>query len=226
MANGQSAIANLLGTVNANGALLVTLDGGTGSATTMTVDTLTFNNANPDVSLSRGATDVLLLASGDSMAFGGVAAGNVRLKPNGTALQVRLGDDSGYGDLVIRTFNFNGAIAGPGGEVLFSRTAPTISSGFGTSPSVVANNGTAGFTINVGTGGTASAGVIGLPTAANGWIVNVQNLTAQAANRASVRTTQTASSTTSATIQNQNVATGAATAWTASDVLLISAVGY
>jgi len=77
MANGINAIANLLGKVNANGALLVTLDGGAGSATTMTVDTLTFNNANPDVSLSRGAANRLDLATGDSFNIvdGGLTVG-------------------------------------------------------------------------------------------------------------------------------------------------------
>jgi len=112
------------------------------------------------------------------------------------------------------------------GKVLMVATAPTIASGFGTSPSIVASNGTAAFTINVGTGGTASAGVITMPAATTGWICQIQNLTAQAANRASVRTCQTASSTTSITVQNQDVATGAATAWAASDVLSITAVAY
>lgn len=106
------------------------------------------------------------------------------------------------------------------------RTAPTIASGFGTSPSVVVSNGTAAFTINVGTGGSATSGVITLPAATTGWVLHIENLTAQAANRASVRTCQTASTTTSATIQNQNVATGAATAWAASDVLSILATAY
>lgn len=111
------------------------------------------------------------------------------------------------------------------GVMTLSSATPTISSGFGTNPSIVAGKAYA-FTLNVGTGGTASSGVIGLPTATTGWIVNVQNITAQAANRASVRTCQTASTTTTATIQNQNVATGAATAWAASDILHITAIAY
>lgn len=172
-----------------------------------------------DVSLSRGAANRLDLATGDSfyVVSGGLGVGTT---PPASGITT-----SGA---VIATGNLrsDAAIQINGGSTIISSTAPTIASGFGTSPSVVTANGTAAFTINVGTGGTASAGVITMPTAATGWIVNVQNLTAQAANRASVRTTQTATTTTSVTIQNQNVATGAATAWAASDVLSITAIAY
>lgn len=112
------------------------------------------------------------------------------------------------------------------GNVIDSPTAPTIASGFGTSPSIAANNGTAAFTVNVGTGGTASAGVITMPTATTGWICNVENRTGVAANRADQRTIQTATSTTSVTVQNQTVSTGGALAWTASDVLTLQCRAY
>lgn len=102
----------------------------------------------------------------------------------------------------------------------------TISSGFGTSPVITSSNGTAAFAVNVGTGGTASDGVIGLPVAPNGWRLAVENITATAANRADQRTVQTARTTTSATVQNQTISTGAALAWTASDILLIAAFAY
>ena len=106
---------------------------------------------------------------------------------------------------------------------LLSRTAPTISSGFGTSPSVTANNGTAAFRINVGTGGTATSGVIGLPTAANGWNCYATDITT---NSASVfLTKQTASTTTTATLGNFNTS-AAATAWTASDILAVSCFAF
>ena len=102
----------------------------------------------------------------------------------------------------------------------------TIASGFGTSAAITAGNGMAAFSVNVGTGGTASDGVIGLPTAPNGWKLCVENITATAANRADQRTVQTASTTTSATVQNQTISSGASLAWTASDVLLIAALAY
>lgn len=102
----------------------------------------------------------------------------------------------------------------------------TVSSGFGTSPVITASNGMAAFAVNVGTGGVATGGVIGLPAAPNGWRVCVENITATAANRADQRTVQTASTTTSATVQNQTISTGAALAWTASDILLVAAFAY
>lgn len=108
-------------------------------------------------------------------------------------------------------------------NTLISATAPTISSGFGTGASVPNNNGTAAFTINVGTGGSASSGVIGLPAAAHGWNCYATDITT---NSTSVFVTkQTASTTTSATIGNfSDVAV--ATAWTASDILAVSCFAY
>ena len=113
-------------------------------------------------------------------------------------------------------------LKGGAGKLLSSTTAPVISSGFGTTPSIAAHNGTAAFRINVGTGGSASTGVIGLPTATTGWNCYAQNLSS---NTASVfLTKQTASSTTAATIGNYDAA-GAAAAWTASDILAVSCFG-
>lgn len=123
------------------------------------------------------------------------------------------------------TVNVSGTL-GYANKVAASSTAPTISSGFGTTPSIAANNGTTAFTVNVGTGGTASSGVVGMPTASTGWICHVNNVTAKAANRADQGTFQTATSTTSVTIQNQTVSTGAALAWTASDIIQLSCSGY
>ena len=112
-----------------------------------------------------------------------------------------------------------------GKKLLWSATAPTISSGFGTSPSVVASNGVAAFEINVGTGGSATSGVIGMPTASTGWICSANNLTAAAANRAD-NTRQTAYSTTSVTIVNETTSTGAAVGWTASDKVYLSCFAF
>jgi hypothetical protein len=109
--------------------------------------------------------------------------------------------------------------------LLISSTAPTIGSGFGTSPSV-AGARTAAFTVNVGTGGTASSGVLTMPTATTGWNCHVENRTAVAANAADQRTVQTATTTTSVTVQNQTISTGAALAWTASDVLAFLCMAY
>lgn len=105
--------------------------------------------------------------------------------------------------------------------VAWSNNAPTISSGFGTSPSVTANNGVAHFTINVGTGGVATSGVIGLPATTNSWLCFCEDITTPGANR----TRMTASTNNTCTVTNVAMATGVAAAWTASDILACSAVG-
>lgn len=114
-----------------------------------------------------------------------------------------------------------------GGEMLTSDTAPTISSGFGTSPSISAENGPSSFLIDVGTGGSATGGVIGLPTAATGWNCFVHNQTDWAAGDAARgMTAQTSETTTTVTIENQLHSDGVALAWTASDILLVSCFAY
>jgi hypothetical protein len=104
-----------------------------------------------------------------------------------------------------------------------SATAPTIYSGFGASSYVVHSNGTAVFTINVGTGGTESSGVIGLPRAKNGWAVHCEDITTQSTSV--FVTKQTATSTASATL-TQYSAEAAVVPWAASDVLVCQAAAY
>lgn len=105
---------------------------------------------------------------------------------------------------------------------------PTISSGFGTSPSIANNSGEFTFTVNVGTGGTATSGVISLPAgsltaALHGWDVKCVDITT---NSATVfMTKQTATTTTTATIGNFNTS-GVAAAWVASDILSCNASPY
>ena len=109
-------------------------------------------------------------------------------------------------------------------SVLFSATAPTISSGFGSSPSVTASNGTAEFEINVGTGGSATNGVIGLPNVAlNSWNCTCNDITTQSSTVFLCK--QIAGTTSSATIANFNTS-GAQAAWVASDKLRCSCGAY
>lgn len=112
------------------------------------------------------------------------------------------------------------------GHVLFSATAPTISSGFGTSPSIVASNGAAAFEVNVGTGGSATTGVIAMPTATTGWNCSVTDLTAAAAGTADAITAQTTGGTTTVTVKQRTVSTGVALAWAASDKLKLICAAY
>lgn len=101
--------------------------------------------------------------------------------------------------------------------------SPTISSGFGTSPSVVAGSVPLAFQINVGTGGSATSGVIGLPLAKNGWVCTGSDITTKSATVFVLK--QTASSTTTATVGNFNTS-GTAAAWVASDLLQVSCNPY
>lgn len=104
------------------------------------------------------------------------------------------------------------------GFIFWSQTAPTVSSGFGTSPTITAV-GTGGFTVNVGTGGTATGGVLTMPAAHDGWSCSVNDQTSRNTGTATNQTFQTANTTTSVTVTNQTLSTGASVAWAASDVL-------
>lgn len=109
------------------------------------------------------------------------------------------------------------------GKLLFNSTAPTIQSGFGTSPSVISSNGSSTYQINVGAGGTASSGVVTMPTATTGWNCNVDPVSAPQAAATMYSVPTTASS---VTITNYTQSTGVALAWPASMVIAVSCIGY
>ena len=132
------------------------------------------------------------------------------------------GSDIGNSLSRIRDINIGGGVYLSTAVLAISATAPTISSGFGTSPSIPNANGTAAWTINVGTGGAASSGVLTMPTASTGWVVDCVDIT----NAASFVTVQTAGTTTSVTLTNYSRTTGLAIAWTASDILRCRATAY
>ena len=206
--------------------------GGDVPLTTVTIaagGTLQFGTTTPAV-LSRSAADTLALADGDTFRSAGgwweirPAAAGYTSYDGGAISWTSSSSPSGTIDTQLKRVAAN--ISGPAVADGFGMVsaawwsvAPTVASGFGTSPSIVASNGSAAFQVNVGTGGTASSGVITMPPAATAWNGSVENRTAVAANRADQRTVITASTTTSLTVQNQTISTGAALAWTASDVL-------
>lgn len=174
----------------------------------------------------------LLWSSGDPSALSGDTglcrgtANRVDL-PSGDSLNIPSGNITVSGDISGSTLSI-GTVA-PGNGLYFatlgvSRIAPTVTSA-GTSPSVV-TNGTASFRVNVGTGGTATTIVMAMPTATTGWNCNAENITAHAANRANQDVVQQASTTTSVTVQNQTPSTGAAVAFTASDIVRFLCVAY
>ena len=102
-------------------------------------------------------------------------------------------------------------------------TAPTLASGGCTSPTAVTANGTARFSVGVGTSCSGSQPLVfTLPAATTGWNCYAQNSSNAAT---SVAAQSSAISTTSVTITSYSRTTGLAQAWTDSDVVVVSCLG-
>lgn len=109
------------------------------------------------------------------------------------------------------------------GATLSTITAPSVTSGFGSGPSVSSGVGTMVFKLTVGSGGSDSSGVIGFPVNQTGWRVSCDDTTTKTSTV--FVTKQTGVSTASATMGNFNTS-GAAAAWVAGDVLVCNALGF
>lgn len=119
----------------------------------------------------------------------------------------------------IQATSFKGAA-----NIIISGTAPTLASGGCTTPTAVTSNGTAAFSVGVGTSCSGSQPLVfTLPAAATGWQCHARNATNAAT---SVAAQSSAVSTTSVTITNYARTTGLAAAWTDSDVVVVSCMGY
>lgn len=145
------------------------------------------------------------------------AGGYIQMNNAGVGIEIYA--SGGILNLAAATAVRIGQLQGSSGNIVDSSTAPTISSGFGTSPSITTNNGAMAFRINVGTGGTANSGVIGLPASATGWNCDCENITTTSTTVARCKQTG-AGTTTTVPIGNFN-ATPAAAAWVASDILIV-----
>lgn len=169
----------------------------------------------------RIANNVISQTSGVSLGGNGTICIGLITSASGTIDQVQVDNAQAQCPTPWTTiFQINaagGAITNTGTRafqnLLESATAPTISSGFGTTPSIVTPNGTETFRVNVGTGGVATSGVIGLPTAANGWNCQVTDTTNNNVTR------ETAFTTTTVTVT-------AAAAWVASDILIFNCAAF
>ena len=115
---------------------------------------------------------------------------------------------------------YNASSLSIGSNLVASTTLPTISSGFGTSPTILANS-TFCFKIVVGTGGAAN-GTITLPTAPNGWLAFAADVTSGS----TLFLQLTGSTATSVTFTSYSVTTGAAANMSAGDVVLINCIAY
>ena len=115
---------------------------------------------------------------------------------------------------------YNASSLSIGSNLVASTTLPTISSGFGTGPTILANS-TFCFKIVVGTGGAAN-GTITLPTAPNGWFAFAADVT----NGSTLFLQLTGSTATSVTFTSYSVTTGAAANMSAGDVVLVNCIAY
>jgi len=130
--------------------------------------------------------------------------------------------NGGVGTTQLAQFTSNGfALTG---NLLFSGNTPTVVSGFGTTPTITGNSSVS-FRLNVGTGGTATAGVIGFSLAANGWNSDITVFNPTLTNLQQT-TVCNASSNVSITLTNVWTANAVVVAWPASTVLMIQATAY
>lgn len=121
-------------------------------------------------------------------------------------------DNSGYTPFTAGGLRTHGFLALDSTSFAQS-SSPSISSGFGTSPAFGSDNGTIAFTLTVGTGGSATSGVLAMPDAATGWNCFATDRTSSIVTRETATTTNTVTLT-------------AASAWGAADVLQVSCFGY
>jgi hypothetical protein len=179
-------------------------------------------SSTPQVIISSVTTPAIQLFVGiDNSANAGIQSiqQSVGYKPLNINL---LGGLVTIGTLAVNTTsNLIGAVS-LNSKLLYSPTAPTISSGFGTSV-ITAANGTAAFAVTINTGTGVSSGVISFPIAATGWIVRGSLI------RAGVFTfnlVQSASTQNTATLTLVDTTTGIAANFASGDNLLCSATAW
>lgn len=149
---------------------------------------------------------------GTGLQFNTTAAGGSR----GQAMYVK-------GGVIIGTGATDPGVGNLGfSNMLLSGTAPTISAGFCTSPSISQNNGTGAFEITVGSACAAGTGTVGLPAAAHNWKCEFVDVTTNASHAIS----QTGGTTTTATVQDYSRTTGAAQNMVSGDVIRAHCAAY
>jgi hypothetical protein len=212
---GNSALNACQGACNTNTAL----GASAGSSITTGSGNTIVGNAVASSTLTTGTNNVLIGTSASCTTAAAGSADTIRLCTSSTPLIGATGGGT-PSTSVITIFGKENVVSDVQGNgvLLRSATAPTISSGFGTSPSVTHANGTASFSINVGTGGSATNGVVTLPTASDAWACSA----ADTGTTPTGQTEQTGTGTAAATFTNYSRTTGLAVAWTASEIIQIS----
>lgn len=185
----------------------------TGGSFSLSGNTALYTATSPQFQLAGGTTSGRLLSDATGIAItADTAAKTVRFATNNGSLHNWL------------SVGQNGEISlGATPTLLIANTAPTIAVGGcgGAAATIATNNGTAAFTINVGTTPTAAGCVVTLPTATNGWNCFATDITTNSTSVDHIKQTAAGSSTTAATLVNySNVSV--ATAPTASDIWQVS----
>lgn len=214
------------------------------NVSTDSVDTILGYQAGTNASGGFGMTLVGAQAgytatAANSDTFVGYTAGKL---VTGSANTI-IGNGAGNGTLTNGTFNILMGVrdTGAGGSdtptagaqfylnigntIIADMHTPLATGGFGTSPTT-SGTSSAGFKVVVGTGGTASTGTVTFnanDTAPTGWACNATDITTTSA---TVFVTKSVPlSTNSVTLTNYNTS-GAAAAWVAGDVLVVSCNGF
>jgi hypothetical protein len=206
--------------------------GGGAGPVTLTNGSIINDTANGTIAfMSSGSTDPGFLNIGVTSTF-------PRFQPSGGRLLL-----GSVGGTTGSTLEFSGTRPAQQGSAIWSGGGlpPQWGNGFGAwsyiGPTPVATSPTGGAitpAANVGgtnsfiftVSGTPTAISWTLPAANAGWNCEATNVTANAGNRANQRVVQTASTTTSAAMQNQLVSTGAAQALVAADVIGVMCFAY
>jgi hypothetical protein len=111
-----------------------------------------------------------------------------------------------------------------GGVPFAIGSAPTIASGFGTSPAIFFNANTAAFEIEIGTGGTATFGTMTMPAATTGWSCGATDITTTSSTVFMTKEVGTTSPT-SFVLENFN-SSGVAAAWAAGDIIRVQCSAF
>ena len=165
------------------------------------------------VSATSSVTGALTVGNGAPATNTAIGGGNIT---TGGALTTG-GNATVGGNLaaayVLPSAATRGTLQDTSGSPMVANGAATISSGFGTSPSLVSSHSSA-FKVIVGSA-ASGVGVVTLPTVTNGWKCSCEDITSNA----SITVGQTAFTTSSATFQAYSRTLGTTTSFTASDVL-------
>ncbi len=127
------------------------------------------------------------------------------------------------GTINLSTVQMTGRIQNSSAKAFIAITAPTVTSGLGTSPTVSAQS-TLAFQITAGTGSPSSTVVLGMPSTNinTGWACTGRDIT----NNAIYFDTSGAASTSSVTLTSYSRTTGTAAAVAASDVLTFNCAAF